>query len=296
MGALSRANRAALAAVRAAAERDRPRDLARIAAVLAAAGADADPAMLVAATAAAAPLTINFHPDRLLADGRRVDEALLEEGVYRSQLETRISGGGLTAHPGGDRDRWERDLFGGAYDEAPAAERPRYGGLNLLRHLNGACPGFGSCHLRLRPAALERTTFTWGDSNTEPTHIGVIDAFEPVLTPLLEKTGDWRGAEPALTHDLTHYVEAQVHGVVTLAAEWQPPIELPLERIPAEASEGAVWEWEHFCAGGRARALAERVTGGAPLDAASIGRAAVAGEHDPQQLKYLWRMTVAYGG
>jgi hypothetical protein len=23
--------------------------------------------------------------------------------------------------------------------------------------------------------------------------------------------------------------------------------------------------------------------------------AAVAGEHDPQQLKYLWRMTVAYG-
>jgi len=48
------------------------------------------------------------------------------------------------------------------------------------------------------------------------------------------------------------------------AAEWQPPIELPLERIPAEAPEGAVWEWEHFCA-----------------------------EHDPQQLKYLWRMTVA---
>jgi hypothetical protein len=270
-----------------------------------------------------ARVTLNFHPDRLLADGRTVAGALLEEGVYRSQFETRISGGGLTAHPGGDRDRWERDLFGGAYDEAPAAERPRYGGLNLLRHLNGACPGFGSCHLRLRPAALERTTFTWGDSNTEPTHIGVIDAFEPVLAPLLEETGDWRGAEPALTHDLTHYVEAQVHGVVALAedveavvidpsfggeqliaaaeryglaAEWQPPIELPLERIPAEAPEGAVWEWEHFCAGGHARALAERVTGGAPLDAASIGRAAVAGEHDPQQLKYLWRMTVAYGG
>ena len=135
MGALSRANRAALAAVRAAAERDRPRDLARIAAVLAAAGADADPAMLVAATAAAAPLTINFHPDRLLADGRPVARALLDEGVYRTQFETRISNGGLTAYPGGDRDRWEQALFAGAYQKAGVApaERPRYGGLNLIR-------------------------------------------------------------------------------------------------------------------------------------------------------------------
>lgn len=266
-----------------------------------------------------ARVTLNFHPDRLLADGRTVDEALLEEGVYRSQFETRISGGGLTAYPGGDRDRWEHALFGGAYDGAPAAERPRYGGLNLLCHLNGACPGFGSCHLRLRPAALERTTFTWGDSNTEPAQIGVIDAFEVVLAPLLEEIGDWRGAEPALTHDLDHYVEAQVHGVVALAedveavvidpafggerlvaaaerygfaAEFHPGIVLPLERIPVEAPEGAVWEWEKFCAGGRALALAERVTGGAPLDAANIGRAIV---DDPQHLKYLWRMTVAHG-
>jgi hypothetical protein len=306
MAELSAANRRALAHARERAQRNRPWI--------------SDPDLLAAVRDAA--VTLNFHPDRLLADGRRVDEALLEEGVYRSQFETRISGGGLTAHPGGDRDRWERDLFGGAYDGAPTAERPRYGGLNLLRHRNGACPGFGSCHLRLRPAVLERTTFTWGDSNAEPTEIGVIDAFEPVLAPLLETIGDWRGAEPALTHDLLHYVEAQVHGVVVLAedvdavvidpsfggealvaaaerygfaAEWQPAIALPLERIPVEAPEGAEWEWEQFCARGRARALAERVTGGAPLDAANIGRAAVAGEHDLQQLKYLWRMTVAYG-
>jgi hypothetical protein len=105
-----------------------------------------------------AAVTLNFHPDRLLADGRRVDEALLEEGVYRSQFETRISGGGQTAHPGGDRDRWERELFGGAYDGAPAAERPRYGGLNLLRNRNGACPGFGSCHLRRSPASTTRSS------------------------------------------------------------------------------------------------------------------------------------------
>jgi hypothetical protein len=45
-------------------------------------------------------VTVNFHPDRLLADGRTVAEHLAAEGVYRSQFETGISNGGLTAYPG----------------------------------------------------------------------------------------------------------------------------------------------------------------------------------------------------
>jgi Protein of unknown function (DUF3626) len=107
MAELSAANRAALAHARERAERAR----ARI----------SDPDLLAAVRDAA--VTLNFHPDRLLADGRTVAEALLQDGVYRSQFETRVSGGGLTAHPGGDRDRWERELFGGAY-----AARPRRSG------------------------------------------------------------------------------------------------------------------------------------------------------------------------
>ena len=103
MAELSAANRRALAYALERAQRDRPRI--------------SDPDLLAAVRVAA--VTLNFHPDRLLADGRKVDVALLEEGVYRSQFETRISGGGLTAHPGGDRDRWESELFGGAYDGAP---------------------------------------------------------------------------------------------------------------------------------------------------------------------------------
>lgn len=51
--------------------------------------------------------------DRLAVDGR-----------YRSQFETGTSNGGLTAHPGGARWRWESRLFGGAYDEAPPSSRP----------------------------------------------------------------------------------------------------------------------------------------------------------------------------
>ncbi len=45
-------------------------------------------------------VTVNFHPDRLLA-GATVLAWLAREGVYRSQFETGISNGGLTAHPGG---------------------------------------------------------------------------------------------------------------------------------------------------------------------------------------------------
>jgi hypothetical protein len=109
MAELSAANRRALAYARERAQRDCPRI--------------SDPELLAAVRDAA--VTLNFHPDRLLADGRRVDEALLEEGVYRSQFETRISGGGLTAYPGGDRDRWERDLFGGATTARPPPSTSR---------------------------------------------------------------------------------------------------------------------------------------------------------------------------
>ncbi|MEU8264642.1 DUF3626 domain-containing protein [Micromonospora sp. NPDC048999] len=135
-------------------------------------------------------LTLNFHPDRLLRDGRTVAEALDRDGVYRSQFETGISNGGLTAYPGGDRDRWEAMLFGEAYQRPGVlpAERPKYGGLNLLDHADGACPRFGSCHLRLRPELLRRATFTFGDTHTQPKDIGTLDTFEPVLAALLEAT------------------------------------------------------------------------------------------------------------
>lgn len=315
---LTAANRAALEHARAAALRERAR-LART---------DLDG---LAAALRRAPLTINFHPDRVLADGRLVAVALRDEGVYRSQFETRISAGGLTAFPGGDRDRWEHELFGGAYQGAHEAERPKYGGLNVLRHLNGACPGFGSCHLRLRPAVLERTTLLFGDSVWQRTEVGVADVLEPVLAPLLESDWFTLSPTPTMTRSLEDYVEAQVHGPLVLdadveavvvdpafrgtatgdlllvaadrhgfAAEWRPGRVLPLAGVPLEAPAqvGEPRLWKELCAGGRARALAERVTGGAPLDAANIGAAAVAAARDPetlQHLKYLWRMVVAWG-
>lgn len=142
-------------------------------------------------------VTLNFHP------GRGVLEALAREGVYRSQFETGTSNGGLTAHPGGARWEWESRLFGGAYDDADAADRPKYGALNHRKLAHGAAPRFGSAHLRLSEAVLDRTTFCYPDSVFDPVDFGTAQRF--ALIPLIDDR------DP-----LDNYVEAHVHGPVTL--------------------------------------------------------------------------------
>lgn len=243
---LTPAQRAAVLHVREVAVRDRPTALARIARALAGSDASYDPEQLVAGVVDPGRLTLNFHPDRLLGDGRTVAAALAAEGNYRSQFETGISNGGLTAFPGGDRDRWEESLFGGAYHSAQVgpAERPRYGGLNLLDHPDGACPRFGSCHLRLRSDVLARATFCFGDSHLGPKDCATIDVFEPVLAALLHATTETgislgvagmdatmlvralmrrrrRGAwtPGAAGRALDDYIEAQIHGDIDLSRD-----------------------------------------------------------------------------
>ncbi len=182
-----------------------------------------------------APITVNFHPDRLVAGGRTVAERLLAEGRYRSQFETGISNGGLTAYPGGDRDRWEQRMFAGAYPSTVTVDRPVYGGLNLAGHSDGASPRFGSCHLRLAPAVSRRATFSHGDSVTEPAVVGTADAFGRIWAALLDevaRTGSALGLAAASPPEwvaalgvprtapgraLDDYVEAQVHGGLSLA-------------------------------------------------------------------------------
>ena len=68
-------------------------------------------------------VTLHFHPDRLV-NGTPVLELMAHDGVYRSQFETGMSNGGLTAYPGGDRWRWESRIFAAAYDDGPASAGP----------------------------------------------------------------------------------------------------------------------------------------------------------------------------
>ena len=199
-------------------------------------------AELVAGVLRRGRVALHFHPDRLLADGLTVVESLHRDGVYRSQFETRISNGGLTAMPGGDRDRWEKELFGGAFQKPGGlpSERPKYGALDLARHADGPAPRFGSCYLRLRPSALDRCTLLCGDTFLQRGDVGTMDAALPVLAGLLEAVaGDgWRLGHERLDVEalvrlllagppiepfngrpgraLDEYVEVQVHGDVRL--------------------------------------------------------------------------------
>ena len=106
---------------------------------------------ILAAVRESVRVTVNFHPDRLLADGSRVVDGLLRDGLYRSQFETGVTSASPTAYP------------------------------------DGGAPSFGSCHVVLRSSMLARCTYTLGDSYSEPEHSGTIDVFEPLLAELLDE-------------------------------------------------------------------------------------------------------------
>jgi Protein of unknown function (DUF3626) len=117
-------------------------------------------------------VTLHFHPD-LLVGGVPILERMARDRVYRSQFETRVSNGGLTAYPGGDRWQWESRIFGAAYDDGLPASRPKYGSLNFRRRRVGGSPRFGSAHLRLTADSLARATLCYPDSAAGPEHFGI---------------------------------------------------------------------------------------------------------------------------
>ncbi|MGK5498220.1 DUF3626 domain-containing protein, partial [Streptomyces sp. URMC 125] len=245
-------------------------------------------------------VTVNFHPDRA-AGGRTVLEALAEDGVYLPQFVTGTSNGGLTAHAGGDRWRWESRMFGGAYDDAPARDRPVYGALDFRRKPVGGAPRFGSAHLRLTAGTLARTTFCWPDSCLEPTAFGV--AARMALVALAEANG---------ADALDDYVEAQVHGPVRLDRDVEALVLDPCYRgtqveaaarhlpCPVEWHPGfrlTVGELRRHPGyrGPEYVELGAAVARDGLLDPRIIGDAARTGRHDPQDLKKVWHCLARFG-
>jgi hypothetical protein len=318
-----------------------------------------------------ARVALHFHPDRLCPNGvgpnsvgpnspgpgdRSVAAALLDEGLYRSQFETGISNGGLSAHPGGARRRWETQIFGEAY-EAPKAspkERPKYGALDLMLHPDGPSPRFGSCYLLLSPQVSNRCSFTYLDSHEDPDEKGTFEAFEDIAGALLRDAfvGDFALGEHNLTptrlvdhlvaqlgqpfldpialparRNLDHYIEAQVHGEISLETDadllvadpsfagtetghaleslclrydialyYHAGFALDLDEVPSDFR------------GPTMPSLAHRISTGDHIDAKLIGDAAVALKNDPssfadrgsydevlQELKLLWHVLVRHG-
>jgi hypothetical protein len=192
-----------------------------------------------------ARVALHFHPDRPDAQMRTVAQSLLDCGIYKSQFETQLSNGSVSAFPGGARDEWERKIFGGAYqlEGVTAAHRPKYGALDLLGHSDGPSPRFGSCYFLSTPAVAARSTFTYLDSHLDPVEKGTYEELDDIVAALFAESftrdfaigekdlspprllerllSGWERpfADPSLrlpTRNLNHYIEAQVHGDVRL--------------------------------------------------------------------------------
>lgn len=247
------------------------------------------------------PVTLNFHPDRPVG-GRTVVEALADDGRYLSQFVTAISNGGLTAHPGGDRWRWESRMFGGAYDDADPHERPVYGALDHRRRPGGGAPRFGSSYLLLTDAVLSRCTFCYPDSVFAPTSFGVAARCD--LADLADADTP---ADP-----LDHYVEAHVHGPVRLdrdvtalvldASYRGSPVETasrclpcPVRWHPGFRLDVADLRRNAAYRGPRYAELGARIAVDGWLTPRIIGDAARTGRHDPQDLKRVWHYLARFG-
>lgn len=256
-------------------------------------------------------ITLNFHPDRD-AGGTPILRAMARDGVYRSQFETGTSNGGLTAHPGGARWRWEQSLFGGAYDDAPAAERPKYGALDHRHRPLGGAPRFGSAYLRLREHVLDRATFCFPDSAFAPTAFGTAHRCD--LLRLADEHDQALADDPddEERDPLDGYVEAQVHGRVVLADDAEALVLDPCWRgttveeqalalgLPLEWHEGRVLSLATLDAHADYRGpepvrIGHEVARDGVVDAAVIGEAVRSGRYATQPLKQLWHVTAQWG-
>lgn len=132
---------------------------------------------------------INFHPDRISSNGNLIIEGILKEGKYYSQFRTGTSSGSKTAYAGGERDLWEKELFGGCYHTRGTNNdrRVKYGSLNILNYKDGASPRFGSCYFKLNKNIMNRCTFTFGDSHLKPKFIGTKDSFYSIMRAILDE-------------------------------------------------------------------------------------------------------------
>jgi hypothetical protein len=146
-----------------------------------------------------ARIVLHFHPDRFGRKTVSVAESLLSEGVYRNQFETGLSSGSPTAFPGGERDLWERTLFGMAYhaEGVSPSERPKYGSLELVRFPDGPAPRFGSCYFVLRGVGPRTSiTFMGSEHPLAADRTGTLAAPHGVMAALLAEIENGGMASP----------------------------------------------------------------------------------------------------
>jgi hypothetical protein len=287
---------------------------------------------------------------------KSIAEALFEQGIYKNQFETLLSNGSVSAYPGGERDLWEKELFGGAYQLKGTTnnQRPKYGALHVMLHPDGPAPRFGSCYFLLSPKVSYRSTYTYLDSHQTPKEKGTYEEFDLIMAALLEETftrefaiGERNLTPVTLIHhllfnlekriddpankaanrNLNHYIEAQVHGDLSLKEDVEVLVADPsfkgthigelLEKMCLKYSIQLFWhtgfvlkvdEVPSDFRGPSMPSLAKRIAQNHMIDANIIGTAAVDLKQDStswgdrgtpeevlQELKLLWHVLVRYG-
>ena len=98
-------------------------------------------------------------------------------------------------------------MFGGAYHAADvtAADRPKYGALDLIRHPDGPSFRFGSCYFVLQGAVSRRTSFTFAGSELTlaSERLGTIDKMDCLMAALLTEVASGGVAQIAWPPGLT---------------------------------------------------------------------------------------------
>lgn len=256
-------------------------------------------------------IVLHFHPGWAFGEGTVLD-AIATAGVYRSQWQTGTSNGGLTAHPGGDRWRWEHKIFEGQYDDASAADRPVYGAWNRHDDPYGASPRFGSAYLRLRPDVADRATFCWPDSVFDPQAVGGRERLEElcrladagILDPSVRPDS---AAHLPLDDPLNDYVEAHVHGGLLILRDVEALVLDPHDRVafsevlsrlgcPVEEHPGYRVTAAGIDPDYRSDVPVELArTLGGEITPAKLASASRSGDHDPQAIKWLWHCLARFG-
>lgn len=247
-------------------------------------------------------ITINFHPDRYLTDGRLVLDALAADNTYHSQFVTGLSNGSLSGFPGGQRWEWESKIFDRAYDDGSPGERPVYGALNYKKSKTGGAPRFGSAYFRLAPAVISRATFCYPDSCYDPVHFGTMKSCDLVEYAL---------ANP-LEDPLDNYIEAQIHGTIDIAKDVTSLVLDPcyqgteIERVARNLPCSLEWH-EGFRVstevikqypeyrGQKFVELGYSISQEGWIDPHRIGLAVRSKQFDPQDLKKVWHYTARFG-
>lgn len=167
------------------------------------------------------PIIVHINLDK-------VGEVLSQDSHYRNQHETKTSSGLLKPTV---RTKWEKQLFGPAYDKAEPFDRPKYGVQNVWNDYRGVmgCKQYGDSYIVLKDVRLRCTLSPQDSGNLKSDKLAVLDFYAHVLhsysdKELLEvlrlthKGAEKVGCSAAVIEQWGKYKEAQIHGAIDFNA------------------------------------------------------------------------------